>query len=274
MFGAKCYTELSNVVTHVVAAKHGTVKVDAARKRGGMKIVWLAWFTDSIALWRRQDETPYLLDDPSPDVTQPTSILDSSQVPTDPELGNDDWDEDVTEISKAEGGAAESLNLADIDWNDVNDEVDAAMNESDDEDSRSDKSGMRSGNVSEEEESWTDGSQSGISITNLTPRKRKRLRSITPSEMTVNGNKDSLRSPLAKRKKLAAARSGASRLKDSISAGDLAGSEKLLLADSTKEDLREEDEEEEEDNEDDEEEEIEGDIDDDFLAGALEEDWG
>lgn len=269
------------------------MKVDAARKRGGMKIVWLAWFTDSIALWRRQDETPYLLDDPSPDVAQPTSILDSSQVPTDPELGNDDWDEDVTEISKAEGGAAESLNLADIDWNDVNDEVDAAMNESDDEDSRSDKSGMRSGNVSEEEESWTDGSQSGIrygqqivwladntdlflaSITNLTPRKRKRLRSITPSETTVNGNKDSLRSPLAKRKKLAAARSGASRLKDSISAGDLAGSEKLLLADSTKEDLREEDEEEEEASEDDEEEEIEeGDIDDDFLAGALEEDWG
>ncbi|KAF7338558.1 RNA polymerase II subunit A C-terminal domain phosphatase [Mycena venus] len=63
MFGAKCSTELTADVTHVVAAKRGTVKVDAARKRGGIKIVWLAWFTDCIALWQRQDEGAYLLDD-------------------------------------------------------------------------------------------------------------------------------------------------------------------------------------------------------------------
>lgn len=143
------------------------MKVDAARKRGGAKIVWLAWFTDSIALWRRQDEAPYLLDEPSSTVAQSSSggpVPDPSELPTAPELGNDDWDEDVTEISKAEGGVVESLNLADVDWNDVNDEVDAAMNESDDEDSKSDKSGMRSGNVSEEEEEdyLTDGSQSRI----------------------------------------------------------------------------------------------------------------
>src|SRR5260221_321312 len=36
-----------------------------ARRRGGIKIVWLAWFIDSVALWQRQDEIPYLLD-PSP----------------------------------------------------------------------------------------------------------------------------------------------------------------------------------------------------------------
>lgn len=96
---------------------------------------------------------------------------------------------------------------------------------------------------------------------------------MTPSEITVNGNKDAPRSPLAKRKKLAADRSGSSRLKDSISAGDLAGSGKSALTDSPKEDLQEEDEE-DEDSDEGEEEELEGDIDDDFLAGALEEDWG
>jgi RNA polymerase II subunit A-like phosphatase len=90
----------------------------------------------------------------------------------------------------------------------------------------------------------------------------------------VNGNKDSLRSPLAKRKKLAAERSGASRLKDSISANDLVKNhpDQVALTDSTERDLQEEQEDEEEDE--DEEETDDGDLDDDFLAGALEEEWG
>ena len=46
------------------------MKVDQARRlqrttNPSIKIVWLAWFNDSLALWKRQDETPYLLDDPS-----------------------------------------------------------------------------------------------------------------------------------------------------------------------------------------------------------------
>ncbi|OSC96217.1 HAD-like protein [Trametes coccinea BRFM310] len=102
-FGAKCYTELTPRVTHVVAAKRGTQKVDAARRRGGIKIVWLAWFTDSVALWQRQDETPYLLDpEPRPDagvsgdgddaqLASPPS--DPHQISSDPEPDADDWDE-------------------------------------------------------------------------------------------------------------------------------------------------------------------------------------
>ena len=85
----------------------------------------------------------------------------------------------------------------------------------------------------------------------------------------MNGNKDTLRSPLAKRKKLAADRTGASRLKDSISANDLV-EHSVALTDLPKDDLHEEEEDEDED-----EEEIDdGDLDDDFLAGALEEEWG
>jgi RNA polymerase II subunit A-like phosphatase len=143
----------------LVGIQHGTVKVDAARKRGGTKIVWLSWFTDSIALWHRQDETPYLLDDPSLTVAQPSSSsLDSHQISPDLEP-DDDWDEDPAELGKP--GAPE-FDLGGIDWNDVNDEVDAAMNESDDDDddSKSEKSGMRSANASDDES--TDGTHSGV----------------------------------------------------------------------------------------------------------------
>ncbi|KAF8665249.1 hypothetical protein AX16_000271 [Volvariella volvacea WC 439] len=214
MFGAKCYTELTNEITHVVAAKRGTVKVDAARKRGGIKIVWLAWFNDSIALWARQDETPYLLDEP-PTIT-PAPSSSSSAAPPEPnaEEENDEADVDDSLVE------APTLDLGDINWNDINDEVEAAMNESDDDDTRSERSVTRSANISEDE--WISEDTSRTHSLNGTPRgSRKRLRSVTPSESLNNAEEDTLRSPLAKRKKLALSRSGSSRLKDSISANDL-----------------------------------------------------
>ena len=39
-----------------------------------IKVVWLAWFNDSLALWERQDETPYLMDEPSQRSTTPPSV--------------------------------------------------------------------------------------------------------------------------------------------------------------------------------------------------------
>lgn len=138
-----------------------------ARRRGGIKIVWLAWFTDSVALWQRQDEKPYLLDDPPPMHPPPTSSQPSSSPTTartstdgggdnqrssQLDLDSEDWDQDVPE--KKETGA---LELGSINWDDINDEVEAAMNESDDGDEdpggpRSERSyGMQSDEVSEEE---------------------------------------------------------------------------------------------------------------------------
>ncbi|KAJ8596296.1 hypothetical protein M405DRAFT_757888 [Rhizopogon salebrosus TDB-379] len=227
MFGAQCYTELSSRITHVVAAKHGTVKVDAARKRGGIKIVWLSWFTDSIALWHRQDETPYLLDDPSAVAPSSSPILDPHQISSDPEPDADDWD-----VEPAPAGNT-SLELDDIDWNDINDEVEAAMNESDDEDdAMSDRSSVKGGLLSDNDDAMLDDTRSQRSSPNTTPRmKRKRLRSVTPSDGGPNGvdegQSDALRSPLAKRKKLAASRSGASRLKVAVTADELADTESL-----------------------------------------------
>lgn len=119
-----------------------------------------------------------------------------------------------------------------------------------------------------------------------TPRlKRKRLRSVTPSDTGgVNGasREDALlRSPLSKRKKLAADRSGYSRLKETIIADDLPeegfgsagkvspkqGIEKdRVTSGSTIDEAMDEGDEEEEDDEEEDE--------DDFLARELEEEWG
>ena len=114
---------------------------------------------------------------------------------------------------------------------------------------------------------------------NSTPRtKRKRLRSVTPSESGLNGRAESdvLRSPLSKRKKLAADRTGYSKLKEAITADDLA-----VVIPSTPKDgndgqdtspsslgspgvaIQEDEEEYEEEEEED-----------DFLARELEEEWG
>lgn len=116
-----------------------------ARKRGGIKIVWLAWFTDSIALWRRQDETPYLLEDPTRKAPSLSPNLDPHPISSDPEPDADDWDVEPTPSGNT------ALELADIDWNDINDEVDAAMNESDDEDLKSERS-VRSAMASEDDD--------------------------------------------------------------------------------------------------------------------------
>ncbi|KAG6811157.1 hypothetical protein H0H92_008743 [Tricholoma furcatifolium] len=272
MFGAQVSTELKPEITHVVAAKRGTVKVDMARKRGNIKIVWLAWFTDSIATWQRQDEVPYLLEEPHAAVASSSSPMTDQQISSDPEPDADDWDEEVLTDVKDPG----SLELGEINWDDINNEVDAFLNETDDEDDgRSEASGMRSGFASEDEDGGGEMRPDtrlvvpGSSIHNTPRGSRKRLRSVTPSE-SVNGSgakDDILRSSLAKRRKVAAERTGFSRLKDSISADDLEPMPRTVAgsagpASPKMVDAEAEEEEEDEDDEDD------------FLARELEDELG
>jgi RNA polymerase II subunit A-like phosphatase len=96
--------------------------------------------------------------------------------------------------------------------------------------------------------------------------RRKRLRSLTPSEAGLNSSDDDLlRSPLSKRKKLAKERQNSSKLKVSISPEEF---DRYALP--TVASRREEDEDDE-----DEDESIFGDDDDDdFLARELEEEMG
>ncbi|GJE86193.1 RNA polymerase II subunit A C-terminal domain phosphatase [Phanerochaete sordida] len=278
MFGAKCYTELSPRITHLVAAKRGTAKVDAARRQGGVKIVWVNWFLDSINQWRRQDETPYLIDPEATAAVGPASPpSDPHQISSDPEPDADDWDYDRS----AGVAPARNLELDGVDWDEINDEVEAAMNESDDDDDGDDdgasvKSGAKSGNVTEDE--WTDESNSIISSASSTPskRKRKRLRSVTPSEGAAGSDTDGLRSPLAKRKKLAAERTGASKLKVSISANDLADDEqpKTRSGTPTSPAANNDDDDDDMTTDSSDSDDGDGDEEDDFLARELGEDWG
>ena len=91
------------------------------------------------------------------------------------------------------------------------------------------------------------------------------MRSITPSEAEGAGrDSDTLRSPLAKRKKLAADRSGASKLKEAITAEDIMASRRSTPARSNYGEIDDDMNEDEDENEDP----------DDFLARELEEDWG
>ena len=92
-----------------------TQKVDAARRYPGIRIVWLNWLTDSLALWHKQDETPYLLHPPpgadgeegaAAAVASPPS--DAHQISSDPDPDADDWDELlVADSSRAGEGSGD-----------------------------------------------------------------------------------------------------------------------------------------------------------------------
>jgi RNA polymerase II subunit A-like phosphatase len=87
--------------------------------------------------------------------------VDSHQISSDPDPDTDDWDEPD---SGAVASNPKGLELRDINWDDINDEVEAAMNESDDDDddTRSNRSGMKSENLSEDESSFVEESSSVV----------------------------------------------------------------------------------------------------------------
>ncbi|EIN13841.1 hypothetical protein PUNSTDRAFT_95201 [Punctularia strigosozonata HHB-11173 SS5] len=226
-FGARCYKEMNEAVTHVVATPEGverrTSKINTARARG-IPVVSISWFHDSVALWQRLDERPYSFDlrsvaEQNGPASASSPFVDQ-QSSSDIEPDTDDWDSDVerTAPQSAEAAQGEPLLLDAVAWDDINDEVEAAMMESDDEDIRT-EGGVKNADASEDEGSESNSTTS--SATSTPRRKRKRLRSLTPSELGMNGNNahDLLRSPLSKRKKLAADRE--SKLKEEVSVEEL-----------------------------------------------------
>ncbi|KAI5124127.1 hypothetical protein M0805_000940 [Coniferiporia weirii] len=295
-FGATCHKDLTEDVTHVVTSKRGTQKVEKARSLKGVFVVWVQWFSDSVAQWRRQDERKYLLDEtrilsPHLDaVSSPPSDPNAISTDTDPEalVGEGD-DEELLENLLSVGTNSELratpgedsaevishdeiiLDLDGVDWQDINDEVDAAMMESDsedgDEETRSVGSASERSSVAPEGEMITDDVMNLLTSPQTPKRERKRLRSITPS-----GSSEGPRSPLAKRKKIAADRSGMSRLKEAVSLHDLATDDDDSVVNSSnpgtpiqENDSNGSNEEGSEDGEE---------IDDDFLARELEEELG
>ncbi|KAF8478879.1 hypothetical protein JB92DRAFT_3278382 [Gautieria morchelliformis] len=197
VFGATCHTALSRDVTHVVAAKRGTIKVDAARRQGGIYVVWLGWFLESLAHWRRQDEAAYLIDGDG------EGAGPGLGAGTPKEAGRAGEGVGVGMGVGVEGDG-ELLTADEEMWADANAEVDAALEESDDED------GDGGAGDEDGDSGWrTDGSVASSSSSRSAAR-RKRTRSSSGSEAEARGDEGS---PLAKRKRLSAARRGSSRLR-------------------------------------------------------------
>lgn len=191
-FGATCSQELSRRTTHVVAARKGTSKVNSAQRRRDVSIVTLSWLLTSVNLWRRQPESAYTLD---PGSSPQHSDVDSSH-PGDrpsPRNGVDEQDASENEDDEAD--------LHEINWGDAEAEIQAFLDETDDEDSRVDSS----------LEDGLDGS-SPQGDTSANPNDRKK-RPLSSSTSTNPEAKAAAGSPLAKRRRVAAARAGHSKLK-------------------------------------------------------------
>ena len=58
MFGACCYEEMTDEITHVIAGKDGTKKVKDA-KRLSKNVVHISWLLDCCSDWVRYSEQDY-----------------------------------------------------------------------------------------------------------------------------------------------------------------------------------------------------------------------
>ncbi|KAF7720872.1 Carboxy-terminal domain (CTD) phosphatase [Apophysomyces ossiformis] len=115
-FGAVCSLELTGKITHLIAAKAGTSKVNAARHSGrSIKIVTPAWLLDSTSRWEIQDEGRYVLPS-TPSPPGEGEIENPESTPLD--LDDGAFDDD-------DAGLVEN-----IDWEEADREVEDFINES------------------------------------------------------------------------------------------------------------------------------------------------
>ncbi|KAG0166824.1 Carboxy-terminal domain (CTD) phosphatase [Apophysomyces sp. BC1034] len=115
-FGAVCSLELTGKITHLIAAKAGTSKVNAARHSGRLiKVVTPAWLLDTTSRWKIQNEERYALPS-TPSPPGEGEIENPESTPLDLDDGAFD-DEDI--------GLVEN-----IDWEEADREVEDFINES------------------------------------------------------------------------------------------------------------------------------------------------
>ncbi|EJU00119.1 hypothetical protein DACRYDRAFT_81791 [Dacryopinax primogenitus] len=152
-FGAACYTRVAREVTHVVAAKRGTEKVRQGVARG-CKIVNPYWFMDSVAAWERKKEEEYPLEgmegaspakeglpeeaagtrSPSP----PTINGNHENAPSENgDVGVRDGEDGMgagDEPGEGEEDLGEDVDLGELDWNEMDAELEDLMEEEDGDD--------------------------------------------------------------------------------------------------------------------------------------------
>lgn len=231
-FGATCTTDLeSGGVTHVVAAKPGTMKVWMGQKRG-LHVVWPAWLHDSAARWRRQPEAWYAL---QMHQGNPRSRKDGEEVSVAPSVeeeplaiaGDEEEVEDENEQGAGEGGQEQQEGFQSMDWKEAMDEVDevlAGLTDDDDDDQTTD--GGYSTTVHTPIASNILGSNKRARDGEDGDEGEEGLRSEAESEADDDdddggsGGGGATLSPLSKRRRLAELRAGHSKLKMQLNTRD------------------------------------------------------
>ncbi|KAG8885349.1 Carboxy-terminal domain (CTD) phosphatase [Tulasnella sp. 331] len=249
-FGARCHTQLSDDVTHVVTAKEGTEKVLKAFQRPNIKVVWAKWFQDCIALWKHVEEVgDYLVPSPSKRLMDQMDAAEASATP--PATAYEPRDVGTPNLTGAntnsdahtEDPGTPTPVAVDIDWAAAADDVDAFLNDSSDDDGDDEidvddegvitkQNGADSDDVDPREglgrefgdqdmdalfaeEDGADASYSNAVASSSTGAAKKRPRSISSgsnSGAVSDTDDDDARVPLAKRKKLSTDRAGKSSL--------------------------------------------------------------
>lgn len=141
-FGAKVVDDLTPEVTHVVAAWAGTAKVRRAGAMPHVKIVYRDWLFACLAAWKRVPEEPYLIrvDQPLPEEDTTAGGTESATDPIDPE-----------EFMK-------SLSGGEVDWDEVNKEVDEFLDSDDDEDEEDEDNEREDGDSERDKDLSANGS--------------------------------------------------------------------------------------------------------------------
>ncbi|KAG4106103.1 hypothetical protein H8356DRAFT_923782 [Neocallimastix lanati (nom. inval.)] len=131
MFGGTPYTKVVQELTHVVAGKNGTTKVNQARKIPGIKIVKPEWLLQSIYNWKLEDEEKYLLEPSTNDDSNSLDFLDNDDNNYQ-SFKNDILTEDEKMINDVMSKPLINLNELSDEWDNMDMEIDEAIDDTDD----------------------------------------------------------------------------------------------------------------------------------------------
>ncbi|PLW10996.1 hypothetical protein PCASD_23097 [Puccinia coronata f. sp. avenae] len=188
-FGASCYTQLTPRVTHLIAAKLGTSKVNTALSRPNVAVVRPKWLYDAALLWTRPAEEGY------------SWRAGLGEEGSSVEKGNEEEGDGFEDGPDSWG----VVGMGAADWKEATAEVMAALDESDDDSALEE----RRGSSSDEDEHNTRGRKRGRSSGLSTP-----ARSPSRDRDPLSSAADTLDadSPLSKRKRMARSRSSKLKL--------------------------------------------------------------
>ncbi|KAE8214124.1 hypothetical protein CF327_g2438 [Tilletia walkeri] len=240
-FGARCHRDLTSSVTHLVAARGGTAKVYQAQRQKHPRI-WIVrprWLAESCERWTRSSEDLFELEPMEGGAGGAESsgssgrrVVDGLSAPPPPpvldegegevtamvdDTDDDDDDDQGSGGTGAEGGGA-GINAFGgfdaVDWGEAADEVDAFLDGLDDEGDTTDGGYGSDQSMGRKTPQPERGSKRGRTSTDESDLGE----GTSPPVTTVDQQKaeGQGRSPLSKRRKIASARVGQSKLKHSF----------------------------------------------------------